>query len=219
MGRTAVLTGATGEMGKNILPLLLKAEEYEKVYILGRKTIKKIEGHTKLEKIIIDFEKMNFNTDILENADVFSALGTGSAIGDGKKYDFETVDYRYPLKLAKLCQGKARSFNIVSAMGANSRTSYRYLKIKGEMEDEISKLGLKQVRFYRPSMLIAPERENLSLSENIMIKVFQVISPVLVGKLHNWKGIKPNVVAEVMVSNAIKDNKMEVYKYKEMVTL
>lgn len=45
-------------------------------------------------------------------------------------------------------------------------------------------------------MLLALERENLRLGEAIWIKIFQVISPVLVGPLAGWKGIRPAQVFE-----------------------
>lgn len=66
-------------------------------------------------------------------------------------------------------------------------------------------------------MLLAPERENLRLGEAIWIKRFQVISPVLVGPLAGWKGIRPAQVARAMVFHAIKQNHQKVYLYQDMV--
>ena len=71
MKNTAVIIGATGAVGREIVNEILSGEYYNRVYILGRSSISKLPDDGRLEKIIIDFD-----IDILENADVFASLGT-----------------------------------------------------------------------------------------------------------------------------------------------
>ena len=66
-------------------------------------------------------------------------------------------------------------------------------------------------------MLIAPDRENLPLGDAIWIKIFQVISPVLVGPMSGWKGITPQNVAQAMVKNAERRTKQTVYLHDDMM--
>lgn len=146
-----------------------------------------------------------------KESDVFCAIGTG------ERQDFEKVDYGYAYGFAKLCAGKVKSFNLVSAMGANSKTRYKYLQVKWRLEEDLLKLNLGTHRFYRPSMLIAPNRKDLNWSEAVWIKIFQVISPILVGPMAGWKGIRPEQVARAMVKNALRNNLQTVYLYKDMV--
>lgn len=208
---TAILLGATGEVGGHLLQELVTNPNYRKIYVLGRASIHILPNYQKIEKIIIDFDKPIVNPGILLGADVFCAIGTGV------RQDFEKVDYRYAYGFAKLCAGKVRSFNLVSAMGANSKTRYQYLQVKGRLEEDLLKLNLGTHRFYRPSMLIAPKREGLTLDEAIWIKIFQVISPALVGPMAGWKGIRPEQVAQAMVKNALAENPQTVYLHKDMV--
>ncbi|HEM3633574.1 TPA: NAD-dependent dehydratase [Streptococcus suis] len=209
--KTAVLLGATGEVGGHLLQELVTNPHYRKIYVLGRSSIQKLPDYQKIEKIIIDFDNLVVDPSILEQADVFCAIGTG------ERQDFEKVDYGYAYGFAKLCAGKVRSFNLVSAMGANSQTSYKYLQVKGRLEQDLLALDLGKQRFYRPSMLIAPQRKNLDWSEAVWIKIFQVITPVLVGPMAGWKGIKPADLARSMVTNALSENPQTVYLHADMM--
>ena len=70
MGNVAVIIGATGAVGREILEEVLKKEFYKKVYILGRSSVTKLVDNEKLEKIVVDFENLEFETNILNNADI-----------------------------------------------------------------------------------------------------------------------------------------------------
>ena len=85
MNNTAVIIGATGAVGNEILNEVIKQDYYNKVYILGRKSIEKFTDNEKSEKIVVDFENLEFNTDILNNSDVFAALGTTIKIAKTKE--------------------------------------------------------------------------------------------------------------------------------------
>lgn len=208
----AILVGATGEVGGHLLQELVTSPHYRKIYVLGRASIGKLPNYQKVEKIIIDFENPIVDSEILIGADVFVAIGTG------ERQDFEKVDYGYTYGLAKRCAGKVRSFNLVSAMGANSKTNYKYLQVKGRLEEDLLKLDLGAHRFYRPSMLLAPKRADLKLGEAVWIGIFTVISPLLVGPMAGWKGIHPEQVARSMVKNALAQNPQQVYLHRDMTS-
>ena len=72
MKNTAVIIGATGAVGKEILKEILSCEYYERIYVLGRNSISRLPEDDKLTKIVIDFENMRFDTSILDNADIFA---------------------------------------------------------------------------------------------------------------------------------------------------
>ena len=142
MGNTAVIIGATGVVGRVIVNEILSGEYYDRIYILGRSSITKLPDDSRLEKIIIDFENIDFDMNILENADVFSSLGTTIKIA-GSKENQRKIDVDYTVNFAKLCEGKIRSFNVVSAMGASSKSKNFYTSFKGELEDKLKELGHK----------------------------------------------------------------------------
>ena len=49
MNNTAVIIGATGAVGNEILKEVLNQDYYNKVYILGRKSIERFPDNNKLE--------------------------------------------------------------------------------------------------------------------------------------------------------------------------
>ena len=67
MKNTAVIIGATGAVGKEILKEILGTEYYERIYVLGRNSISRLPEDDRLTKIVIDFENMRFDTSILDN--------------------------------------------------------------------------------------------------------------------------------------------------------
>ena len=85
MKNTAVIIGATGAVGREILNEILSGEYYDRIYILGRSSINKLPDDSRLTKIIIDFENINFDTSILEDADIFASLGTTIKIAGSKE--------------------------------------------------------------------------------------------------------------------------------------
>ncbi len=54
MSNTAILLGATGEVGGHLLQELVTNPHYRKIYVLGRDSIHKLPNYQKIEKIIID---------------------------------------------------------------------------------------------------------------------------------------------------------------------
>ena len=154
MEKTAVIIGATGAVGKEILKEILADNFYNKVYILGRESIGKLDDEERLTKIIVDFENLNFDTSILEDADVFASLGTTIKIA-GSKENQRKIDVDYTVNFSKLCEGKVRSFNVVSAIGANSKSKNFYNSLKGELEDKLKVMNLGVLRIFQPSLLIS----------------------------------------------------------------
>lgn len=211
MKNTAVIIGATGAVGSEILKTALDSTFYEKVYILGRSSIEKISNNSKLEKIVVDFENLEFDTTILENADVFAALGTTIKIA-GTKENQKKIDLDYTVNFAKLCEGKIRSFNVVSALGANSSSKNFYSSLKGKLEDELKKLSIESLRIFRPSLLIAKRNDNRTMEE-LFIKLSPALKVVLKGKLKKYSPIEARLLAKNIVEFSIENKEKGTYTY------
>ena len=211
MNNTAVIIGATGAVGNEILKEVLNQDYYNKVYILGRKSIERFPDNNKLEKIVIDFENLDFDTDILNSSDVFAALGTTIKIAKTKENQ-KKIDYT--VNFAKLCEGKVKSFNVVSALGATSKSKNFYTSIKGKLEDELSKLDLGILRIYRPSLLIA-KRDDKRLAEEMFMKLAPIFKKILVGGFEKYKPIEVAVLGKAIVKNAISNKREGVYHYSD----
>jgi len=213
MEKTAVIIGATGAVGKEILKKILADDFYNKVYILGRQSIDKLADEERLTKIIVDFENLNFETDILNNADVFASLGTTIKIAKTKENQ-RKIDLDYTINFAKICEGKIRSFNVVSAIGANSRSKSFYTSLKGELEERLQEMNLGILRIYRPSLLIS-RRIDTRIMEEFFIKISPMLKPILHGKFKKYSPIEVGLLGKEIVRFAIEYKEKGIYTYSD----
>ncbi len=213
MKNTAVIIGATGAVGKEILQEILADDFYNKVYILGRQSIGELADEERLTKIIVDFENLNFDISILEDADVFASLGTTIKIA-GSKENQRKIDVDYTVNFSKLCEGKVRSFNVVSAIGANSKSKNFYNSLKGELEDKLKVMNLGVLRIFQPSLLIS-KRDDKRFLEQIFMKVAPIFQLVLKGKAKKYSPIEVSVLGREIVRFAIENKGQGTYTYSD----
>ena len=213
MDNVAVIIGATGAVGRKILEEVLEKDFYKKVYVLGRSSITRLEDNEKLEKIVVDFENLEFETNILNNADVFAALGTTIKIAKTKENQ-RKIDLDYTINFAKICEGKVRSFNVVSAIGANSGSKSFYTSLKGELEERLQEMDLGILRIYRPSLLIA-KRADKRMMEDFFIKISPMLKPILRGKLKKYSPIEVGLLGKEIVRFAIEYKEKGAYTYSD----
>ncbi len=213
MEKTSVIIGATGAVGKEILKEILADNFYNKVYIFGRESIGKLGDEERLTKIIVDFENLNFDTSILEDADVFASLGTTIKIA-GSKENQRKIDVDYTVNFSKLCEGKVRSFNVVSAIGANSKSKNFYNSLKGELEDKLKVMNLGVLRIFQPSLLIS-KRDDKRFLEQMFMKVAPIFQLVLKGKAKKYSPIEVSVLGREIVRFAIENKGQGTYTYSD----
>lgn len=213
MEKTAVIIGATGAVGREISNEILSGEYYDRIYILGRSSINKLPDDSRLTKIIIDFENINFDTSILEDADVFASLGTTIKIAKTKENQ-RKIDVDYTVNFAKLCEDRVKSFNVVSAIGANSKSKNFYNSLKGELEDKLKALNLGVLRIFQPSLLIS-KRDDKRFLEEIFMKVAPIFQLILKGKAKKYSPIEVSVLGREIVRFAVENKEQGTYTYKD----
>ena len=154
--RVALVVGATGLVGREILARLLADKTYSVVHCVGRRKPEVV--HAKLvSHLSADFA--TFQAPAVD--DVFIALGTTIKVA-GSQHAFRAVDFDAVLAVARSARAAgARRLGIVSAMGANAKSTVFYNRVKGEMENAVSRLGYERVVLARPSLLTG-DRESLA---------------------------------------------------------
>ncbi len=191
--KTALIAGSTGLIGKHLLQLLLESDQYNLVKAITRKPLDF--QHPKLENIIVDFDRLTEQYAHFKADDVFCCLGTTMKQA-GSKDAFQKVDYVYPVELAKICKSQgAKQYLLVSALGANKKSSIYYNRIKGELEEAIDVLGYERYDIFRPSLLMG-ERTDKRAGEDAA-KLFYGIFGFLIPT--KYKGIQGNKVAQAMI--------------------
>ena len=200
--RNALIAGASGLVGSSLLQQLLADGQYEKIIVIARKPIGT--SNSKLIEQTIDFDSIeSFKINIAID-DVYCALGTTIKTA-GSQQAFYKVDYTYVVNLGEWCAlNNVKRFLIVSAMGAASKSGIFYNRVKGEMEEAVSKLSIVQIQVFRPSLLMGNRSEKRG-GEKIAQAVMGLLGFIFVGKLLNYKGIHADVVARSMIAAAKQD--------------
>ncbi|MDC3962498.1 oxidoreductase [Polyangium jinanense] len=202
-GRTALLAGATGLVGRDCLARLLEHPAYARVVVLVRRSTGM--NHDKLQELRADFDALDDLPALPAVDDVFIALGT-TIKAAGSRPAFYKVDHDYVVSVAKL--GKragARRLSLVSSIGADRTSMNFYLRVKGEAERDISELGYECVDILRPSMLLGDRTEHRT-GEALAAPILRIVSGAMIGPLRVYRAIEARDVAAAMVGGLVSDD-------------
>ena len=209
----ALVLGATGATGKEIINLLLNDDAYSKVSIFVRR--KPNIEHNKLMVYEIDFSKLSSYQDLINGDVLFSALGTTRKEAGGLKQQY-LVDYTYQYEFAKMASDNGVSnYSLVSSTGANEKSFFFYPKIKGNLEESIKKLKFKKIQIFQPPMLIR-QPELMRSSEKKGIKFLEGLNAI--GLMKSQKPLLVSTLARKMIieSKLEKRGHPEIYKPKDI---
>jgi uncharacterized protein YbjT (DUF2867 family) len=148
----ALIIGATGATGKDLVNILLLDPDYTEVVIFVRRSSGIV--HSKLIEIITDFDKLEEVSGSIKGNVLFSCLGT-TLKGAGSKDKQWHIDYEIPAKFAEIAKRNGVSSAVLlSAYGASVTSSVFYSKIKGKLEESIASLVFDQYIIFRPGLLL-----------------------------------------------------------------
>jgi len=194
--KTAIVFGATGLIGNYVVLELLNHEGYAKV----KTFVRKASGltHEKLEEHVIDFSKLDEVKHLMTGDELYSCYGNNITLSNDKQV-WRYVDAELPVLTAQAC--KANNVNacaVVSSIGANAASGTNYLRLKGEMEANIQRLGFTQLAIVRPSFLLG-KRKKVRWHEEPGRWVMQFFGLFLFGPAKNFKAIHARTVARAMI--------------------
>jgi uncharacterized protein YbjT (DUF2867 family) len=218
VGRTAIIAGATGLIGTQLVHYALEDAVYERVVVLTRIKIPLV--HPKLAQILTDYGDLEpVIKEYLAGADLFCALGTTIKKAKSKE-QFRKVDLEYPMLLGRLAAAyKTANFLIVSAIGANSQSTIFYSQVKGQVEEGLAQLQLPALHIFHPSLLLG-DRKEARMGERIGAVLSVIAAPLMLGGLRKYKPIHVKVVAKGMIQAAKLDIKgVHRYQYEQMEEL
>ncbi|OYT91286.1 MAG: nucleoside-diphosphate sugar epimerase [Burkholderiales bacterium PBB3] len=204
--RVAMVAGATGLVGREILAALLADKSYTAVHSVGRRKIDL--QHPKLVQHVVDFAKLK---NLPPVDDVLIALGTTIKVA-GSQAAFRAVDFEAVVALARTARAQgASNLGVVSAMGASAHSPIFYNRVKGDMEAAVSALGYASVSIAQPSML-AGDRAALDQptrsGEGLALSVSRWLKPLIPA---NYRSVRAADVAAGLL-RAVRASKPGVHR-------
>lgn len=197
--RTALVLGATGLIGGHVLTLLLDDARWSRIVVLGRRSVGI--DHPKLDEHLIDFDDLDAYAAQFAVDDLFCCLGTTRKRA-GSDDAFRRVDYVYPFEAGRLAEAAGvEHFLVVSSLGARANARSLYLRVKGELEQNLARLAFRATTFLRPSLLLGARTESRPL-ETLVGGFASGLWWLMIGPLGRFRPIEARAVAEAMIEVA-----------------
>ena len=193
--KKVVVFGSTGLTGRQLIKILNKDTNFQDILLISRR---KIDNLDKKFKIVIthDFSIKNLSK-LLKGCDVvFSLIGTTQKKVNWDKKKYRDIDFEINYNIASASKKNfVRKLILVSSSGASLKSQNFYLKLKAEIESEISKLEIKNFVALRPSLLLGQRKEF-----RFFEKISQLLMPMMSFILPNeYKPVSAFKVAKTMV--------------------
>ena len=196
-GLTALLAGATGLVGGELLRRLLTSPRYSRIIVLTRRPLPGA-ASAKLHPVVTDFDRLGSVREELAADHVFCALGTTIARA-GSRAAFREVDYEYVLRVAQLARMQgARHFSVVSALGASEGSPFFYSRVKGEVESALRQMGWPSLSILRPSVIAGERAESRPLE--------RLGERLLAHGPTAWRPVQAHDIAAAMLALALRES-------------
>lgn len=220
--KSAIVIGATGLVGKNLIRLMLAQGHYQTIYQVVRKAQPTSPDQPSILKSIVvpDFSQLEQALSHLDltGADAFSTLGTTQKQA-GSKQAFRQVDWEYNVSFATITkQLGARHFLLLSALGADPQSLVFYNKVKGETERSIGQLQFERFSVFQPSLLIGQHQDS-RMMEGVAQQLFSW-TKAIIPQTWGYRPIEAERVAASMLAVAQSPEQQKtIYSNHDMLRL
>ncbi len=192
----ALVIGATGATGKDLVNLLLEDASFERVDVFVRREVEASSPRLKVH--VVDFDHVGDWAHLLTGDVLFSCLGTTIRAAKSREAQWK-VDFTYQLESAREARrnGVPR-YVLVSSIGANPKSKVFYTKMKGRLDEEVVKLGFPGCFILRPPSLVRKDSDRFG--EKVSVAVLKGLNRV--GLLRSLRPMDTEELAAAMVALA-----------------
>lgn len=195
--QSAIVIGATGLVGRQLIEQLLLLPECQKITLVVRREQPQYRTFSQIQQLILDDFLLLNEEDVSQHTHAFSCLGT-TLKQAGSRQAFYDTDYTINMHFAELLQDKHIHYVLVSATGASASSHFFYNRVKGELERDVQAFNLDTISILRPSLLIG-ERSQSRFFEGLSQKLFHLTERFLPAH-YTYKPVTASQVAKTMVA-------------------
>lgn len=197
------LVGATGLIGREVIRACVGREDIRLAAVARREM--PLPSGARMELFVADPENWGEVFEALRPKALICALGTTWKQAGEDEAAFRAVDEHLMLDTARAAhaQGVARMV-VVSSVGADPYAKGFYLKVKGEVERELGKIGFHRLDILRPGLLRGPRGGDRRQAERLGIALSPLLNLALHGKYRRYRAIDASEVAHAALALARK---------------
>ena len=203
MSKNILIVGASGLVGGEILKSLKTTNN--ELILLSRK---KLLCENSINQIVIDFENIDSLDASLKVDEIYIAIGQKLSLSEliyikkNNRKSFVNVDFNCIKKVAEFAKNcGASSIGLISAIGANTKSLNTYLKVKGDVEQEIKLVGYKKIIIAHPSHLLGKRAgEDIPMTVKVFEQITNLFGLLMIGPLQKFRNVEAKKVAIAIIS-------------------
>ena len=192
-----LVLGATGLVGSKIIE---KLDPKNEVVAFCRRDF---DFPSHVNKNIVNFEE-DFDLPIVDH--LFICLGFPVELLDlvimrkSVKKLFKKVDLDLVTQVAKKAkQIGIKNVSVISSVAASDKSLNYYLKIKGQMENNLRELGFDQLNIIQPSHMLGEREKPIGHDVKLFEDITNITGNFLFGPLAKFKNVEAEKIATLMI--------------------
>jgi uncharacterized protein YbjT (DUF2867 family) len=197
------LVGATGLIGRAVMEVCLGRADVRLGAVARREA--PLPKGAQMEMFVADPDKWDEVIEALHPTAMICALGTTWKKSGQDEEVFRSVDQDLVLATAEAAKANGvKRFVAVSSVGADPHAKNFYLKVKGQTERSLGKIGFDRLDVMRPGLLVGKRHQDSRTGERLGILASPFLNPFLLGNMRRYRGIKDHVVAKAALALALR---------------
>jgi uncharacterized protein YbjT (DUF2867 family) len=197
------LVGATGLIGRRVIEIASAGDDVRILGIARREA--PLPPGARMEMFVAAPDKWGEVLDAVRPRALICALGTTWKKAGRDEAAFRAVDQDLVLATAEAAKAAGvPNMVVVSAAGADKRAKALYMRVKGETEEALSRVGFKRLDILHPGLLRGERVADLRFAERAAIIAAPLIDPLLAGKWERYRSIDAGLVAEAALGLALR---------------
>ena len=192
--------GATGAVGTQVLQTLLTMPEITRVTLFGRREAPDLDPARVTQHWVDIFQPDTYGDHLDGHDAAICTLGVGEPSKVSRE-EFIKIDKTAVLDFARACRAAGvEHFELLASVGINAGSRNFYLRSKGELVEELKTLNFPRLSIFQPSMILTPTNR-YGLSQGILLKIWPLLHPLLLGGLKKYRGVRVADLGRAMALN------------------
>jgi uncharacterized protein YbjT (DUF2867 family) len=200
---SVVMLGSSGAVGGQVVSTLLAMPHMAKLTLLGRRNVAlpPSASGAVLTQHVIDIDATDrWSTLVAGHDSAVCTLGVGEP-SKMSKAAFVHIDKDVVIAFATICkQAGVKHFELLGAVGANSRSKSFYLRTKGELRDALIALHFERLSVFQPSMILTPTNR-YGVSQALTLALWPALSHLMIGPAKKFRGVRVETLGAAMAKN------------------